>query len=376
MASELERYLNTNDGMTQIATMQDDQTVSCVGASWFKYNGVTCDTIYISGNSWIGFGVSNEHMKIDRRDAKCHYLYRQELIYKGWQCIKFRWEGYSYYNQTSDTYKLIWELFLFETGDLFVNVIKNSNMGTNSFDTLGGSGTFNPITGAMISGYCGDAENGKVFALVNEMYQHTPSVIMKYIIEIESEYYVVDNGELVKLNEQSLSYDVFQQYGMDKMPTGTVLKNVPLFKIHRWQDKEESVISTMQAEIKALPKPQIIVQNYDVDFSHESIANIKNVKVNATIPDGSLVKFVVSMDSGSTWKSFDRARWNDICIDNLDDFYTYGMDKITIEAITNEQWISFVEEQGTRKYRFAIYVDANTIGKVSLTDIVVNYNNK
>ena len=52
------------------------------------------------------------------------------------------------------------------------------------------------------------------------------------------------------------------------------------------------------------------------------------------------------------------------------------MDKITIEAITNEQWISFVEEQGTRKYRFAIYVDANTIGKVSLTDIVVNYNNK
>lgn len=371
----LENFMNTSEGMTEVASMKDDDTISCAGASWFKYNGITCDTIYISGNSWVGFGASSEHMKIDRRDAKCHHLYRQELIYNLWHCVKFRWEGYSYYNQTSETYRLVWELFLFETGDLFLNVIKNSGYGTNAFDTLGGSGVFNPITGAHISGYCRDVANGKAFELVDELYYHKPPVVLKYIIEKEDGYFSVVNDALSKLSITSLTAENFKNYGMDDLPDGNCLKSIKACKIHRWQDDVTYDMPGMAADVNAVPKTQVITQNYDIDFSHESIASINNVQIHATIPPTSNMRFAVSLDSGLTWQVLKEENWIQLDINDLESFMLSGMTKESLEGITNEQWISFVTDNDSTKYRFAILVDANSTESISLSDIVINYIN-
>lgn len=370
----LESYLNTSDGMTQIATMQDDQTISCIGASWFKYNGVQCDTIYISGNSWIGFGVANEHMKIDRRDAKCHYLYRQEIEYNRWKCIKFRWEGYSYYNSTSESYRLVWELFLFETGDIFLNAIKISGSGVNSFDTLGGSGTFSPVTGAMISGYCGNVIDGKAFNLVNEIYYHAPLATTKYLIEIDSAYYNIVDNQLNKL-DITLTAENFTTYGLDDLPPVDLLKTLDCLKIHRWQDIKEAELPKMQSKVNAIPKVQTIVQNYDIDFSHESIASIQNILINGNFPETSVLCYVISMDCGNTWKSYDGELWNTVDVRNLTDFEQNGMTKQVLESIINEQWIEFVTNENSLKYRFAVLINTDSINLTSISNIVVNYKN-
>lgn len=375
MASELDQYLNTSEGMTQIATMQDDGTVTCVGAPWFKYNGVVCDNVYISGNSWVGFGISAEQMKIDRRDAKCHYLYRQELLYNMWQCIKFRWEGYSVYNSTSESYRLVWELFLFETGDLFINAVKIPGNGTNAFDTLGGVGIFNPTTGAMISGYCGDQENGKSFTLINDLYYHTPFATLKYIIEQSDGYYTVNEEQLTKLDVINLSSDVFMTYGMGSLPNGAIAKRLGHFKIHRWQDVAEAKTPKMTASIKAVPKPQTVIQNYDIDFSHESIKSIASIILHSVVPVSAIMKIAISMDNGTTWKVFGGTAWNDVDITDKECFLQNGMSKETLESISNEQWIAFMNEQNSLKYRFAVILDANSLDTLSLSDIVVNYKN-
>ena len=62
-------------------------------------------------------------------------LYTQTGISRGRQFWKVRFDGTCYYsNTTSDTYKSIWELFLFDDGSVFINSIFAPNISTtNSF---------------------------------------------------------------------------------------------------------------------------------------------------------------------------------------------------------------------------------------------------
>ncbi|WP_415967925.1 hypothetical protein [Emergencia timonensis] len=103
---------------------QDDGTDTILGADWLTYNGNVCANIYVSGNSWVGLGTSTEHLKVNRRDTKMWYLYREEgTLYGQFNFIKMRWGGYSYYNQTSDSYKLTYDVVLFSNGVIMLHMI-------------------------------------------------------------------------------------------------------------------------------------------------------------------------------------------------------------------------------------------------------------
>lgn len=123
--NSLYELLNTITGMTALRSNsgQDDGTDSVSGVDWFSFNGVVASTIYVNGNSWVGFGSSTEHLKICRRDGKMWYLYRQEGIVGSRKFLKIRWEGYTQHNYTSAGYALKWELFLFDDGGMYLNLI-------------------------------------------------------------------------------------------------------------------------------------------------------------------------------------------------------------------------------------------------------------
>lgn len=145
--SSLSQLLNTTDGMTILRnnSAQDDGVDTVTGVDWFAFNGVVASKIYVSGNSFVGFGSNAEHLKICRRDGKMWYLYRQEGTIGNVQFLKIRWQGYTQYNQTSTTYALIWELFLFDDGGLYLNIVtvpsNSSYLGTSQL--ICGSKTYN-----------------------------------------------------------------------------------------------------------------------------------------------------------------------------------------------------------------------------------------
>lgn len=132
--------LNTTSGMTAIVnnTKHDDDTISVAGVDWFTYAGKTANTIYVSGNNWIGFGQSAQQLKICNRDGAIYYIYRQEgVLESGKKFLKIRVEGYSHYSTSyQSTTGLKYEIFLIEGQTLFVNVIKipsnSSYIGTSS----------------------------------------------------------------------------------------------------------------------------------------------------------------------------------------------------------------------------------------------------
>ena len=135
--SSLSQLLNTTDGMTVLRnnSAQDDGVDTVTGVDWFTFNGVVASKLYVSGNSFVGFGSNAEHLKICRRDGKMWYLYRQEGTIGNTQFLKIRWQGYTWYSQTSATYALIWELFLFDDGGLYLNIVtvpsNSSYLGTS-----------------------------------------------------------------------------------------------------------------------------------------------------------------------------------------------------------------------------------------------------
>ena len=82
------------------------------------------------------------------------YLYRQEGIIGSKRFLKIRWEGYSYYKQTSEDYSLKWELFLFDDGKMFLNVINvptSGSIGTNSLICGGNTYPFTLTAGTPVS---------------------------------------------------------------------------------------------------------------------------------------------------------------------------------------------------------------------------------
>lgn len=126
----------TNMTVIRNNVSQDDGTDTlATGIDWFSFNSKQVDNLYISGNSWIGFGSSNEHLKVNRRDAKMYYLYKELGTVQGSKFLKIRWEGYSTYNYTSSSYVQAYDVFIFDTGQILLSfdTIPTSNFnGTNS----------------------------------------------------------------------------------------------------------------------------------------------------------------------------------------------------------------------------------------------------
>lgn len=125
---KLSEVVNTLTGMQLIENSgQDEGTDILDGVSWFRFNNVIADKLYVNGNNWIGFGVSSEQLKICNRDGVTHNIYRMETALDGGiKLLKIRVEGYTYF-AASGTHEsqIKYELFLFDNGDMYLNVIQS-----------------------------------------------------------------------------------------------------------------------------------------------------------------------------------------------------------------------------------------------------------
>lgn len=97
------------------------------GIDWFKFNGVTVSNIYSSGNSFLGFGVNSEQLKVNRRDCAVWDEYKETGVIGATKFFKFTWKGTSYYSSSyehTDSYQQYFEVFLFDTGQIFFRFFK------------------------------------------------------------------------------------------------------------------------------------------------------------------------------------------------------------------------------------------------------------
>lgn len=158
-----------------------------------------------------------------------------------------------------------------------------------------------------------------------------PMYDKRYLIRSGSTLYTVADGALSALAETDVSASLFQTYGVDDLPDGSLLVGLTDPEVLYWQDSTDD-LPTLTMTVKGTPPLPQIFTSEPMDLTHESIAGIDHAVVDASED----VRFAVSFDSGTTWKAHDGSTW----FDTSDT--APGMLSSTMNAITAEQWAEVV----------------------------------
>jgi hypothetical protein len=360
-----------NSGMTLLSSHNDDSTVSFPDIGFhFFYNGTNCRTaISVSGNSWVGFTGAAEQLKINRRDAGADNIYYAKKTLNGKPTFRIRWEGHQSYSSWG-TLDLVWELILFNDSAMVLVIDKIPNTGTNSFA--------NPVLGTTAL----TLENSKSYAFIPGQDQGKAYTIKEgSYIQNDIKYLIADGNDIkhwdsvsesyVKVSELPLAAEKFQIYGDDicrKERTGLVSSS-PILKI--WSSSEELPAPKITQII--VPKPIIVRMLEDVSFSEAYIQDITNVVLIMDSIGSGIIVFIVSTDSGVSWKAWDGSSWILVDITNMQDVKSKGMSAADLQGITEAQWTSL--GLSDKKMRFAWYMEITASTDVlRLKDIKVNYN--
>lgn len=353
----------TNSEILVNNTAYDDNVYTAIGKDWFIFNNNPATNIYVSGNTWFGFGSSNEHLKVNRRDAKMWYLYREEgTLYNYYHFLKFRWSGYSAYSQTSASYKLTYDVILFDTEDIFLHMV---DIPTSNYD-----GTFQLVSNTGTISY---TKPTITLPNVTFMKQEDGTYIVSYDIpniqapydkkyliydSITQKYYNITNNTLNELDITELTSQNFKTYGNDEAPTGTLLTTLQKPKIYYWQDSDDN-LPTLKTNVLATPPQQTIITD-DIDLSHVSITGIE--KVTATYTGNPHV--ACSFDGGTTWKLYNGVAW--VVLSEAET----GMTMETLLTIPTESWTQILQGLASFKMRFTLANKEDTV-----TNIVINFIN-
>lgn len=360
-----------NSGMTSISTHNDDSTINFPDIGFdFIYNGINCrTTIHSSGNSWVGFTGSSEQLKINRRDAGADNIYYAKETVNDKPTFRIRWEGHQSYS-TWGTLDLVWELILFNDNAMVLVIEKIPNTGTNSFE--------NPALGTTAL----TLESNKSYAFIPQQDQGKAYDIKEgSYIQIDIKYLIVDGTDIkhwdttsssyVKVSEVPLTADKFKTYGDDiyhKERTGIIAAS-PILKI--WSPSAELLTPRITQVIK--PKPVIVNMNDDILFSEAYIKDIMNVVVTLDNTGSGIIVFIVSTDSGVSWKAWDGGSWILVDITNIEDVKSKGMSVAVIQGITEAQWTAL--GLSDKKMRFGWYMEITASTDVlKLKQIRANYN--
>lgn len=335
----------------------DDGTDYITGVNWFIFNSKIVSTVYVSGNTYFGFGENSEHLKVNRQDAKVYYIWREEGEVHGHKFLKIRWKGYSPYNQTSSSYLLEYDVVMFDDMSILlhmVNIPTSSNNGTYSLTNSAGTVTYtvtteNPNVTFMYN------TSTNVYTVVDRIQEFYDK---KYLIESAGVYYNVVEGVLNALSISILSASAFEQYGLDEIPSGELLVSLTSPSILYWQDSSDPVPS-ITANVTATPVPQIIISD-EIVVLHNSIKGIAST--TCTYTGNPLV--AISFDGKNTWKYINETNW----VTASDDLEGMTMD--VLSKITTEQWASQIEGITS----MFIKVILSTL-EDSVTTVIVNFKN-
>ena len=169
-----------------------------------------------------------------------------------------------------------------------------------------------------------------------------PPYERKYIIRSNSTIYTITDGALTALAETEITASLFQTYGVDDLPNGSLLVGLTDPEVLYWQDSEDELPELTLTVTGSPPVPQIVITSTQ-DMSDPSILGIESATVDASDD----VLFAISFDDGVTWKAYDGGKWVTLSTENS------GMTKTTMENISLEAWAEVVTS-AMYKLRFVL----------------------
>lgn len=111
----------------------------------------------------------------------------------------------------------------------------------------------------------------------------------------------------------------------------------------------------------------------DILFTEAYIIDIANAVISLDNTGSGIIAFIVSIDSGASWKAWNGSSWVLMDITNMEDVKIKGMTVSVLQGITEAQWTSL--GLLNKKIRFAWYMEITSSTDIlKLKEIRVNYN--
>lgn len=343
----------TNMTVLRNNTKQDDGTDTITGVSWFFFNGTVASNVYASGNSFIGFGSNSEHLKVNRRDGALWSLYREEgTLYNYYKFLKIRWDGYSHYNYSNSSHALIYDVILWDTGDISLHMV--------SMPTSYNTGTYSLVASSTYSYLVNNSSPDVTFIKINSGFEVKNSIIdlafpynEKYLIRSGSNYYTIANNALVQIpNVNNLTSSLFLEHGIDIVSDFSLLRTVSNPELLYWTDREE-LVPKQGLVVTGIPELPYVI--YYKTKTMSSAANIQKMEMSGS--DDVLLS--ISFDQGQTWKYYDSDNWKIAASANE------GMTKETLKNISSSKW-SEIKSSNAITFRASLMSADSYVGKIYL----------
>lgn len=345
----------TNMTVLRNNTKQDDGTDTITGVDWFNFNGTVASTIYANGNSWLGFGSSSEHLKVNRIDSALWSLYREEgTLYNYFKFLKIRWKGYSRYNYTSTAYAVEYDVILWDTGDISLHMISIPTKYANGTYSLVASSTYT-YTVSTSSPDVTFKKTDTGFEVQNNIINLVILYDKRYLVRDGEMIYTISNNTLTSLGSVTLTSTLFLDSGYDPDLNGmfelSILNGLSNPELLYWHEELEAIDDITKLIIEGTPSlPQFVT------YAPE------------TIPDGSALKiieaqatrdvlFAITFDGGTTWKYRSGNVWVDA------ESESDGMNTNTLNTMTEPLWAE-VATSNTYQIRCALPSIESTITKI------------
>lgn len=339
----------TNMTILRNNSKQDDGCDTITDVDWFAFNGVVTNNIYASGNSWIGFGSTSEHLRVNRRDTAMYYLYREEgTLYDYYKFLKIRWVGYSNYSQTTSTYSLSYDVILWDTGDISLHMV--------TIPTTNNDGAYSLIASSTYS-YTVSTTNPDVtfkktdsgFEVNNDIISLDKPYNERYLIRDGSNYYTIENNNLKNITVTDLTSTIFLENGIKTIPDISLLLTLTNPELLYWNDNNE-IPSKGFIVYGEAPIPQI------VEYESQDISSYTGIE-KAEILNTKDVLFTLSFDDGTTWKYYDGSAWQTVTSESE------GMTPEAVYQILPAAWAE-VFTPTTLKFRAILTTLSSTAGKI------------
>lgn len=337
----------SNATQLRMNSKQDGGTDTVTGVDWFSYGGTVCSSIYASGNGWIGFGSSSEHLKVNRRDQAMWNLWREEGIVKGRRFLRIRWSGYTHYSSTSASALLTFDVILLETGDIVLYIADVPTDNYSGTFALGSLTYEKPTADRRYVTFYLQADGSYIAD-----YAPIELSVKKYLVRNENTLYTVTDGALVEVSG-TLNADLFIASGIDTIPDGALLMTLSAPEVLCWTDGEK--VPTLTATVQGTPQGTHEIISDNARIGHGSIYGITSVE--ATASDGAT--FLLSFDGGM-WMAYNNGEWSASDV---------GMTTSELMAVPTEAWASVINSAQTMRLKVSLD------GVDTVTQIKFNFNN-
>ncbi|WP_300347558.1 hypothetical protein [Clostridium sp.] len=152
----------------------------------------------------------------------------------------------------------------------------------------------------------------------------------------------------------------FFNYGLSKLELNQIIKNRTVFqsnkpKILLYTDNPNEI--KLDLFEKGTPHGEIVTMKNSIIFDKNYIQYIKDINVDATLGQNSILKFIFSKDDGNSWITFENSKWLPINLDNIS-ISTKGINLNTLNNLTEEQ-LKLISD--TRKIKLAWYMKRGSL---------------